>query len=175
MSHHKGFEFFQSRVYFGGSVVWGFSFSCVLAFRGEGCFSSSSFSAFVVFVPLVLDGVFSVGGLTVFSLSSVVDFDVVGSVTGVAVILFGFLSVRSVGGVFPLRYQAVDGVASRVGYPVISHVRRWLADRLLGGWRATAHVCLNTNAKGSLVKVSGGETVIDEGEDTNIAYEEKRA
>jgi len=36
---------------------------------------------------------------------------------------------------------------------------------------ATAHIWLNTNTKGNVVKVSSDETVIDEGEDNTIIYE----
>jgi len=39
----------------------------------------------------------------------------------------------------------------------------------------TAHVWLSTNTKGNVVKVSSGETVVDEGEDNTIIYEEKDA
>ena len=39
----------------------------------------------------------------------------------------------------------------------------------------TAHVWLSTNTKGNVVKVSSGETVVDEGEDNKIICEEKTA
>jgi len=43
------------------------------------------------------------------------------------------------------------------------------------GGCTTANIWLNNNTKGNMVKVSSGETVIDEGEDNTIIYEEKDA
>lgn len=43
------------------------------------------------------------------------------------------------------------------------------------GGSTTANIWLNNNTKGNVVKVSSDETVIDEGEDNTITYEEKHA
>lgn len=93
----------------------------------------------------------------------------------VVFVLLLWNGVFSISDVFPFRYQAIENVVSRMGYPAISHSRPCISDRLLSRWRATAHVCLNTNTKGNVVNVGRGETVVDEGEDSNIAYEEKHA
>jgi len=43
------------------------------------------------------------------------------------------------------------------------------------GGTATAHVWLNTNTKGNIVKVRNSEVVVDEGTDNTIIFEKNEA